>query len=332
MTLISRGDTLAVAKDEGADHEIGNPPFLRLAARDEPSDFERFDDISSGRLNLYAVFVRRGIEALRAEGMLAYIIPASFIGGPEFRKFRKRIRQLAEVLAVDMINGRSTVFTNVVQDTCVLILRKRTNQLVDLKAAYASSNSVSGDGAIVATGKIKLPADDGAWILPGTKADLPSTLSEWGYAPRIGYLVANRQKDRIHKRQAKGRVPLIWAKAIGQDGTFDFAKGAKLREHGWVDVPEDAPYVARQACVAIQRTSSRNQKKRLTAAAIPSEFIAQHGGVVAENHVILLLPTRPPARCATRQAAPRSSPGTTPRGPRPSPRWVKRGAVPSSID
>lgn len=303
MELISRGDTLAIAMDDGADHEIGNPPFLRLAAREVPEHFKRFDDISSGRLNLYAVFVRRGLAALPPNGMLAYIIPASFLGGPEFRKFRSRIRQLGEVLAVDMINGRSTVFPNVVQDTCVLIVRKRPNELGDLEATAASSNSISGDGSIVASGTVELPAGDEAWILPGAQVDLPSRLSDWGYTPRVGYLVANRQQDRLHERFAKGRVPLIWAKAIGQDGVFDFSKGARLRKHGWVDVPEDAAYVAHEACVAVQRTSSRNQKKRITAAEIPADFVAKNGGVVAENHVILLLPSSPNAAAPADLAA-----------------------------
>ena len=129
-------------------------------------------------------------------------------------------------------------------------------------------------------------------MLPGAAQDLPSTLADWGYSARIGYLVANRQADRLHKRVARGRVPLIWAKAIGQDGTFDFARGAQFREMNWVDAPADAPYIARSACVAVQRTSARGQKRRITAAELPAEFVEQHGGVIAENHVILLLPTR----------------------------------------
>jgi adenine-specific DNA-methyltransferase len=50
--------------------------------------------------------------------------------------------------------------------------------------------------------------------------------------------------------------------------------------------------------VAIQRTSSRGQKRRLAAALIPGAFVEQHGGVVAENHVILLVRTRPDAKDA----------------------------------
>ncbi|WP_440410493.1 Eco57I restriction-modification methylase domain-containing protein [Neorhizobium petrolearium] len=292
LNVITEADTLAIDHDHGADHEIGNPPFLRLASREEPPNVDRFEDINSGRLNLYSIFVRRGLAALPPGGVLAYIIPASFIGGPEFNRFRLRIRQLAEVLAVDMIEGRSSVFMDVVQDTCVLVLRKRAAELGEVAETEAASNSVGGDGAFRASGTVTLPPGDRPWVLPGAQEDLPSTLAEWGYSARIGYLVANRQADRLHERRAQGRVPLIWAKAIGQDGTFDFARGAQFRELNWVDAPAGAPYIARSACVAVQRTSARGQKRRITAAEIPVSFVEQYGGVIAENHVILLLPTR----------------------------------------
>lgn len=71
-----------------------------------------------------------------------------------------------------------------------------------------------------------------------------------------------------------------------------FQAGATFKGWGWADAPEDAPYVVRKPCVAVQRTSRRGQKHRLNAAAIPSDFIAEHGGVIGENHVILLIPNR----------------------------------------
>lgn len=293
LKLIATGDSLSIESDAGTDHEIGNPPFLRLAAKDTPPGASIYDDIASGRLNLYSVFVRRGLEALPAGGILAYIIPASFIGGPEFTRFRHRIRQMAEVLAVDMIDGRSTIFTDVIQDTCVIVMRRRHEDIESLVQETAASNFVTGAGHVSSEGLISLPANDGPWVLPGETNDLPSTLADWGYTPRIGYLVANRQQNRLHQCPAPGRVPLIWAKAIGQDGSFDFERGATLKKFGWVDAPAGASYLVDQPCVAIQRTSARGQKRRITAAEISSEFVATHGGIVAENHVILLVPNRP---------------------------------------
>jgi adenine-specific DNA-methyltransferase len=91
------------------------------------------------------------------------------------------------------------------------------------------------------------------------------------------------------------RYPLIWAKAITPEGTFDFQRGAAFKGYGWADAPPDAPYVVRTACVAVQRTSSRGHKRRLNAAAISKAFIKKHDGIIAENHVILLLPKSPDA-------------------------------------
>lgn len=174
LEAISEADSLALEEDAGADHEIGNPPFLRLAASAEPPNSERFEDINAGRLNLYSIFVRRGLDALPAGGILAYIIPASFVGGPEFSRFRLRVRQLAEVLAVDMIEGRSSVFMDVVQDTCVLVLRKREAELTEVGEGRALSNCVTGDGMFEAAGIVTLPVGDGPWLLPGVEQDLPS--------------------------------------------------------------------------------------------------------------------------------------------------------------
>ena len=204
LKVITEADTLAVEYDGGADHEIGNPPFLRLAAKDEPLNAARFDDIRSGRLNLYSIFVWRGLAALPPGGVLAYIIPASFIGGPEFHRFRVRVRQVAEVLAVDMIEGRSSVFMDVVQDTCVLILRRRSGDLVEVGPAEAASNTVGGDGVILSSGIVRLSSADGPWILPGRTENLPSSLFEWGYAARIGYLVANSPEGPASRASSSG--------------------------------------------------------------------------------------------------------------------------------
>lgn len=295
LEVVREGDSLEVQDHDGADHEIGNPPFLRLASQARQADVERFRDICAGRLNLYSIFVRRGLAALPAGGILAYIIPASFIGGPEFARFRHRIRQLADVLAIDLIQGRSSIFMDVVQDTCILVLRRRDTELVNLPLAEAACLAVESSGLLISEGVARLPAGDGPWLLPGDDYDLPSTLEEWGYSARIGYLVANRQADRLHEGPGPGRVPLIWAKAIGQDGTFDFERGKRFRAKSWVEAPSDASYLSRIGCVAVQRTSARGQRRRITAAEIPAEFVKKHGGIVAENHVILLLPSRPDA-------------------------------------
>jgi adenine-specific DNA-methyltransferase len=294
VRLVRIGDSLdpkAAARDS-IDHEIGNPPFLRLKNNDSRSKRAIFSEMVSGRLNLYALFVRRALEEVPAGGIIGYVIPASFLGGPEFKAFRRRVLQLAEVLVVDQIEMRDDVFLDAIQDACFIVLRRRTAPVAMPELAQAVSGVLHRDGKYSKMGTAEIAADGVAWRLPGLNQPQPTTLKEWGYRATIGYLVANRQPERLHKRSAKGRYPLIWAKSITTEGRLDFDRGAVFKGHGWVDAPSDAPYIIRKPCVAVQRTSSRGQKRRLNAAPVFKSFVRRHGGIIAENHVIILLPLR----------------------------------------
>jgi adenine-specific DNA-methyltransferase len=99
----------------------------------------------------------------------------------------------------------------------------------------------------------------------------------------------------MYESPGEGRLPLIWAKAVGPDGTFDHSRGVSKKRMGWVSVPPNARYVVREPCVVVQRTSSRAQRKRIAAAAVPEAFMQRHGGLVGENHVLLLVRLRPDA-------------------------------------
>lgn len=292
LELVRTGDSLLLKPERMADHEIGNPPYLRLARSNRRKLQDEFDDIASGRLNLYTMFIRRSVDRIPAEGMMGYVVPSSFLGGPEFSMFRRRILQLAEVLVIDVVEKRSDVFLDAIQDACFIILKKRPRPIAVPPISYAESGVLKSNGEFSVSGKAVLDNAGGAWKLPGSERASAATLIELGYKGVIGYLVSNRQKERLYKQSGKGRYPLIWAKAISVTGKFDFERGVKHKNLGWVEAPASAHYIVKNKCVAVQRTSSRGQKRRLNAAAIGAKFIKENGGIVAENHVILLIPCR----------------------------------------
>jgi adenine-specific DNA-methyltransferase len=288
LALVKVGDSLdpkSSARDV-VDHEIGNPPFLRLGGMDKRLSRTIFGEIASGRVNLYALFVRLALEEVSAGSLVGYVIPASFLGGPEFSSFRKRVLQLAEVLVIDLIEKRRDIFLDAIQDACFVVLRRRPEALMEPVASQATSGVFRRDGEFSSKDTAQIEPDGAPWRLPGAELASSSILKDWGYRATVGYLVANRQTKRLHKRAAKDRYPLIWAKAIATGGLLDFKRGAAFKGWGWAD----APYVVRKPCVAIQRTSSRGQKRRLNAAPVSKAFIREHGGIIAENHVILLVP------------------------------------------
>lgn len=316
--IVRVGDSLA--KKDGAatpvhiDHEVGNPPYRRLTAKERKAGLKHFSDISSGRLNLYAMFVRTGLEKVPAGGMVGYVIPASFLGGPDFTAFRRRVLQIASVEILDLVEQRISVFLDAEQDACFLVLRRRATPLKKAEGGTASSCLLKSDGSRNMDGVANIQANGKPWVLPDriqtTKAR-DAVLADWGYRIRVGYLVANRQKHRLMKRKAKGRYPLVWAKAIRHDGAFEYARGVAAKGFGWVSAPEDANYIVRTACVVVQRTASRDQRKRLNAAVVPPAFIKKYGGFVGENHVLVLTPTNAGAATPEALAACLNAPATS---------------------
>lgn len=102
------------APEAAVNHEVGNPPYRRLSAGENAAFRARFPDIASGRMNLYSIFTRNGLDAVPPSGIVGHVIPASFIGGPEFAAFRTRVSQLAEVLVLDVVEKRNDVFLDAI--------------------------------------------------------------------------------------------------------------------------------------------------------------------------------------------------------------------------
>ena len=116
-----------------------------------------------------------------------------------------------------------------------------------------------------------------------------------------GPLVWNRHKSQLATQLKEGAIPLIWAESVGADGTFAFR--ASRRNHSPYFVPgaEDAWLLVKQPCVLLQRTTSKEQSRRLICAELPASFLAKHGAVTVENHLNMLVAIgpRPPVSPAT---------------------------------
>jgi adenine-specific DNA-methyltransferase len=252
------------------------------------------------------MFVRRALDEVPPGGLIGHILPASFLGGPEFSAFRRRIMQLADVLVLDLVEKRRGVFLDALQDASFVVLRRRSVPVENPPAATSSSGVLLHLGEFISPGRAALPADGFPWSLPGDGPSDAATLADYGYQGHVGYLVANRQSERLYRHPAKGRLPLAWASCVTPDGVFDFDRGRHARKaggRGFVSVPKSAAYAIRVPCVLVQRTSSSSQSRRLTAAAVPEEFLRRHGGMVGENHVIILVPTRVDALAPAELAA-----------------------------
>jgi hypothetical protein len=152
------------------------------------------------------------------------------------------------------------------------------------------SESVSAEAA----GSMKIAENGQPWLLPRSVDQakffsklhaLTGRLQDCGFAVSTGPLVWNRHKDQLRTvKQGKGVHPLVWAESV-MPNRFSFK--AERRNHvPYIQVnKEQSHLLAKDTCVLVQRTTSKEQDRRLVAAVMPAEFAKKHGGAVVENHL-----------------------------------------------
>lgn len=294
--LVDQANTLALKKPRQLyDAVIGNPPYGRvLRPKKFLKDYYR-PVISSGYVNLYALFVELALQWVRPGGIVCLIIPISFVGGPHFAALRKRILQRASVLRLDLIDKRSDVFLDVLYDLCVIVLRRHDGPL---RPVTAETSLLTIDEKSRYLGKLELPVrpSERIWALPDSSSGSPlfqsglSTLEDYGYLTRTGYFVWNRERERyrVGKSPRPTEVPLYWAhnvrankKCKPEDGGADSI--------GFARIPQDCPAILRSDAIVLQRTSNRRQKRRLIAGIVRQADVVGGRGFITENHTIVVL-------------------------------------------
>jgi adenine-specific DNA-methyltransferase len=296
-------DALSVSAASEFDLVIGNPPYGRLTLA--PDVRVRFARSLYGHANLYALFMDQAVRWTVPGGLIAFLTPSSFLAGDYFKHLRRTLSDLAPPLSLDFVDERKGVFDNVLQETVLATYRrmgakkKRPDRaLVNMIRAGSGGNGLT----ILPSGSFTLPDEPTApWILPRHASEtglatrlrsLDSRLRDWGYRVATGPLVWNRYKPQIGDKPGKGAVPLVWAESVTPDGRFTY-RCEKANHKPWFHpgAKGDEWLLTRRPCVLLQRTTAKEQARRLIAAEMPLSFLAKHPrGVTVENHLNMLLP------------------------------------------
>lgn len=303
--LILNDDSLLVDWRNGEyDAIVSNPPYGKIL---NPPAFilEKFaDSLTDKHVNKYALFIRLSIDWVRPGGFIALVVPTSFIAGPAFGNLRKSILANAYVLAIDLIDERDGLFVDVLQDACILFLRKKNGRRPEVPP---TCRFLHVDGSCRELGNIDIPLEPSIrpWVLPSEFAPDIATndyfsetyakLVEYGYGARAGYFVWNRQKERCREgdRPAQNEFPLIWAHCVKANEPCGLSTHRLLGKRGLMslvkfdDVSES---LITEPSIVLQRTTNRRQAKRLIAGYIPKSMITEYGFLISENHTIVVYP------------------------------------------
>jgi adenine-specific DNA-methyltransferase len=303
--LVQICNSLLAESPQGAyDLVVGNPPYGRVTL--SPEVRERFRRSLYGHANLYGLFTDLAVQLTRPGGVIAYVTPTSFLAGEYFKSLRTLLATKAPPLNLDFVSLREGVFDDVLQETLLATYRR------------AGSGEKATVHFIAPTGYDQFQAEPagtfsvghpfgGPWLIPRTHDQqalietllrMTHRLGDYGYEVSTGPLVWNRHKSQLVRTASEGALPLIWAECITADGKFVFRADKKNHEPYFRPGAGDEWLISRKPCVLLQRTTAKEQTRRLIAAELPKRFLATHEAVVIENHLNMIRPRNGAPRVA----------------------------------
>lgn len=280
----------------GFDLVIGNPPYGRVKL--SPDLRERYQRSLFGHANLYGVFTDLALRFTKPGGVIAYVTPTSFLAGEYYKALRDLLGTEAPPANIDFINARKGVFSDVLQETLLAVYKRGGQPSVGQVNFISSAAGTSID--VTSAGSFRLPTvPSQPWLVPRhlihtnivhAAETMTYRLSDYGYKVSTGPLVWNRHKNSLRDELCVGCYPLIWAESVRSDGMFEFRHEKRNHRPYFKPKPEEHWVVTNYPCVLLQRTTSKEQSRRLIAAELPQSFIDTYGGVVVENHLNMIRP------------------------------------------
>jgi adenine-specific DNA-methyltransferase len=284
-------------EDSGAfDLIASNVPFGRITL--PPERRATYARSTYGHANLYGLFADAALRYAGNQGVVAYVMPTSMLSGLYFQSLRALLAKEAPPHELTIVTERSGVFDDALQETMLATYRR--GRRTRTGAVQFLTIDTHGQASLTNAGSFSLPSVATApWILPRSadRADLAARLrtmtfrlSSYGYTVSTGPLVWNRHKPQFRKQPGPGCIPVVWAEAVTSDGRF-ICRAEKRNHAPWFapNPGKDDWLIVREACVLVQRTTAKEQDRRLIAAERLESFVAGHrGGVTVENHLNMI--------------------------------------------
>jgi len=253
-------DSLLMSNNEKFDIVIGNPPYFEFSPSSEIK--EEYSEIINGRINIFSLFVYKGIKILNNGGYLAYVLPPSMNNGAYFSKLRDFIINNTNIEYLEILNG-SKLFDKALQTVMLLVLRK---------GKYENKYIFKKNGiSIITENKKELEKF----------FQYKSTLYELGYQVKTGRIVWNQNKDILTNQSTNKTIPLIWARNITPDGLKIPIKDGKKPQYIKSDNFDIGPAIVVNRIVG-----------SVNAAKIKSALIPRGMKFLAENHTNVIYPPK----------------------------------------
>jgi hypothetical protein len=180
-----RADFTTWTGTESYDLIVGNPPFVVCKKETVP---EQYHEYVVGRPNLFGTFILHSMSMLKVGGILAFIVPASFLNAAYYAKIRNYMKAIGTILSIEEYSDGG--FLDTQQTTIGLIYRKDTDNIpdiadIDALLSTGCDYSIQLNGDFIFTANVAVLRE----LFAGS-----TTLARMGVRVRTGTVVWNQRK------------------------------------------------------------------------------------------------------------------------------------------
>jgi hypothetical protein len=184
---------------------IGNPPYFVCNKTDIPTEYQQY---IHGRPNIFGLFILHSLHLLKQGGIMAFIIPNSFMNSLYYSKIRNYIKQTCTILSIEdysLLND----FIDTEQATIGLIIRKNIEPTIVSECNYSM---LFNNNYIFTNNSAKLRE----------LFENSTTIEKLGLRVRTGQIVWNQVKDELTDDDTN--TILIYNTNITKDNTLEVKK------------------------------------------------------------------------------------------------------------
>lgn len=245
------------------DFVIGNPPYFELKLT-EPQK-AKFKDVVAGRPNIYGLFFKVGLDALKVGGTLAFVVPPSMNAGAYFKNLRRYLTNENHLVSLKVFND-SSHFVDAQTSVQVIVIKKgpgKSNHTFLVEGEDNRSSSLI----------FCENPEEFEKLYEGSVS-----LSTLGYEAVTGTTVWNQHKDRLTNTEDETTVPLLYARNIS-DGQISLNSDDRRPQF----IQNGKFFVG--PAIVVNRIIGGVGKGQIKAALVPDGY-----KFAAENHLNVIRP------------------------------------------
>jgi hypothetical protein len=198
------GDFIKYKTDNLYDLIIGNPPYFVCKKSDIPDEYSEY---IHGRPNIFGVFILHSLSLLKPGGILALIIPNSFLNSLYYSKIRNYIKDTCSIIRINDYSSLNN-FIDTEQSTFGLVIKKNIKEIQPQECNYSM---LFNNNYIFTNNSTKLRE-----IFENS-----TTIEKMGLKVRTGQVVWNEVKDELTDEE---ETLLIYNTNISKDNKLEVKK------------------------------------------------------------------------------------------------------------